>query len=262
MRRLKQSGFSLIEMVIALVATSLILAALAPFFARPIEAMIASNEIANATEHTERALARLGAELPTALPNSVRIACAGRCLEFVPVLDQADYRALTPGDRLDFAAADTSFDVLTPLAAAPATGTVVVINNLSAATNGPFSVYSADAVNNRGVVAAGTTGALIRIAAKLFPSPSARQRFYVIGTPVSYLCAPAAGGGTLRRRTGYAMVSVQPVNTAQGDLIASDISDCMFTLNDSRLVSVSLTAIGDAVDPVSLYGQIRLPNEP
>ena len=252
----------MIELVIALVATTLILAALAPFFARPIEAMIASNGIANATEHAERALARLSAELPTALPNSVRIGCGGRCMEFIPVIEQADYRAQTPGDRLDFAAADDAFDVLTPLAVAPAPGLLVVINNLNAASNGPTSAYSADAVNNRGIVSAGTTAARIRMAAKLFPVSSPRQRFFIVGTPVSYLCAPAVGGGTLRRHAGYALQAAQPANTGLGDLIASGVVDCTFSLHDARLVGVRLTAGDGTIDPISLYGQFRLPNQP
>lgn len=262
MRRLTQAGFSLIELVIALIATSLIFIALLPFFARPLEAMIASNETADAAEHAERAFARLAAELPTALPNSVRIACGGRCLEFIPVLDQADYRAQTPGDRLDFTAADSAFDVLMPLAAVPATGLFVVINNLNAAAAGSASAYSADAVNNRGVVAAGTTAARINIAAKLFPAPSPRQRFYLVSTPVSYLCAPAAGGGTLRRHAGYAIQANQPTNTALGSLLASAMIDCTFTLHDASLVGVRLVAGDGTIDSVSFHQQYRLPNLP
>ena len=200
--RQAQHGFSMIELIVALVITALVFAALLPFLSRPLEAMVAGNRSAEIAEHAERVLARLALELPTALPNSVRIACGGQCLEFIPVVDQADYRAQTPGDKLDFAAADTSFDVLMPLAAAPSTGLEVIINNQSSAAAGTTSAYSADSSNNRGVVAAGTTNALIRIASKLYPAPSTRQRFFVVGTPVSYLCAPSASGGASAFRRG------------------------------------------------------------
>lgn len=257
-----QRGFSFIELVIALVLTSLLLVGLLPFLSRPLEAMVVGSRAAAATEHSERALARLRAELPAALPNSVRIACGGQCLEFIPVIDQADYRAQAPGETLSFAAADDRFDVLLPLAAAPATGLGVVINNLTAAGAGSTSAYSADAVNNRGTVAAGTTAARIRIAAKLFPAPSPRQRFFIVGTPVSYLCAPAASGGTLRRLAGYATQASQPTNTGLGDLLASDVAGCDFTLHDARLVGVRLVAGDGSIAPVTLLDEIRLVNEP
>lgn len=257
-----QSGFSMIELVVALVATSLLFVALLPFFARPLEAMVVGNRTNEITEHAQRAFVRLGLELPTALPNSVRIACGGACLEFIPVLNQADYRAQTPGDKLDFAAADDRFDVLMPLASAPATGLEFVINNQSSAPTGSNSAYSADSVNDRGTIVAGTTAAQIRFTSKLFPAPSARQRFFVVGTPVSYLCAPAANGGTLRRYAGYSTQTAQPTNTALGDLLASGVVDCHFTLNDSRLVTVRLVAGDGSIDAVSMLDEFRLVNLP
>jgi MSHA biogenesis protein MshO len=260
--RVRQGGFTLIELVLALVVTSLLVAGLLPFLARPIEALVVGSRTAAATEHAERALARLRAELPTALPNSVRIACGGQCLEFIPVVDQADYRAQAPGDTLDFGAADDRFDVLLPLAAAPATGLGIVVNNLSSAGTGTSSAYSADAVNNLGVVAAGTTASRIRMASKQFPAPSPRQRFYIVGAPVSYLCAPSTGGGTLRRYTGYGVQANQPANAALGDLLASAVAGCAFTLHDARLVSLRLVAGDGSVDPVALVGEFRLVNEP
>jgi MSHA biogenesis protein MshO len=258
----RQAGFSMIELVVSLVAVALLFVGLLPFFARPLEALVAGNETAEVTEHAERALARLGAELPTALPNSLRVACGGQCLEFIPVIAQADYRAEAPGDRLDFTAADDRFDVLMPLASAPAAGLSVVVNNLNAAANGPASAYSADALNNRGTVVAGTTAAQVRIAAKQFPAPSPRQRFFVVGTPVSYLCAPAANGGTLRRYAGYAIQANQPTNTGLGDLLASGMTDCGFALHDARLASARLVAGDGVLDPVTLLGEYRLVNEP
>lgn len=256
--RLRQAGFSLIELVVALVASALIFISLLPFFVKPLEAMVAGSHTSEVVEHAERALGRLGAELPNALPNSPRIACGGQCLEFIPVVDQADYRAFTPGDKLDFAAADTSFDVLMPLSGAPASGLEVIINNQASGATGASSAYSADSISNRGVVAAGTTASNIRIGSKLYPAPSARQRFFIVGGPVSYLCAPSASGGTLRRYSGYATSSAQPTNTALGDLIASGVVGCQFTVNDSRLVSVRLVAGDSSMDPVTMQGEFRV----
>lgn len=256
-----QHGFSLIELVLALLVTGILLGGLLLWFTRPLEALVASHAGAGAADTAERALARLTSDVGDGLPNSVRVACAGRCLELLHVVDQADYRAEAPGDPLAFGAADDAFDVLMPLSSAPAPGLELVVNNLDASSGGSTSAYSADAANNRATIAAGTTGASIRIQPKQFPAPSPAQRFFVVDGPISYLCAPAAAGGTLRRYAGYAIQSAQPTNTALGDLLAEDVLDCRFDVVDSRLVSVNL-AIGASADPVVLFAQARVPSEP
>ena len=235
-----QSGFSMIELHRrARRDLACCSSALLPFFARPLEAMVVGNRTGEIAEHAQRAFARLGQELPTALPNSVRIACSGACLEFIPVLDQADYRALTPGDKLDFAAADDRFDVLMPLAAAPATGLEIVINNQSSASTGqqPRTARTASVTAARSSPApphrrSGFTS-------KLFPAPSARQRFFVVGTPVSL---------PLRRRRMAGRCAATPATrprprnrpTRRSATCSRAASwTCRFTLNDSRASSRS-----------------------
>lgn len=260
--RAPQSGMSLIELVAAMLLTALVFAALLPWFTRPFEALAASHEAARAADQAERAAARFAAEVADALPNSVRVACTGRCIEFLPVRAQADYRAASPGNPLDFGVPDSSFDVLMPLPAAPAPGALVVINNLAAGANGSQSAYSADATNNRASIVAGTTAALIQISPKRFPAPSPRQRFYVVDTPVSYYCAPAASGGVLRRHSGYALQSVQPANTALGQVLADRMIDCQFTVVDGRLVTWRLRVGASAGDAIDVLAQFRVVNSP
>ena len=43
-----------------------------------------------------------------------------------------------------------------------------------------------------------------------FAFTSPRQRLYVVDTPVSYICTPAASGGSLTRYEGYAINPTQP----------------------------------------------------
>ncbi len=257
-----QSGSSLMELVVALLLTALVFAALLPWFTRPFEALAASHAAASAADQAERATARFAAEIANALPNSTRVACAGRCIEFLPVRSQGDYRRGVPGDVLDFGAADNSFDVLMALPATPPTGALVVINNLSAASTGSQSAYSADSNNNRASIVAGTTAAQIRISPKQFPAPSLRQRFHVVDTPVSYYCVPAASGGVLRRHAGYAIQSLQPVNTALGQVLADRMLDCQFSVADGRLVTWRLRVGTAAADAVDVLAQFRLVNTP
>jgi hypothetical protein len=62
----------------------------------------------------------------------------------------------------------------------------------------------------------------------------------------------------LRRYSGYATSAAQPTNTALGDLIASGVVGCQFTVNDSRLVSMRLVAGDSSMDSVTMQGEFRV----
>lgn len=256
------SGFSMIELIAALAVTGVLAAGLTLWMSRPLEALRASDGRAAALDQASRVAASLQRELPEALPNSVRIACGGLCLEFIPVVAYGDYRTAAPGDILQFGAADDRFDVLKPLGIAPQPGMQVVVNNQNALPAGPASAYSSDSNNNRTAVAAGASAGQVRMNAKQFPAPSPSQRFFLVSTPVSYLCAPQASGGSLRRRANYPIQPAQPVNTAQGDLLAGDVIDCAFGLDGAGLVTLRLGIASEAGDPVAFMAQVRLPHRP
>ena len=258
----RQRGFSVIELIAALAVSAVVTTGLMLWMSRPLAALNESHQRAAATDQAERIVAWLADDLPEALPNSARVACGGRCLEFIPVVGFGDYRAAVPGDILDLTAADDQFDVLKALPGIPQSGLQIVINNQNALAVGSFSAYSADPNNNRSTIVAGASATQIRMTPKQFPSPSPTQRFYLIGSPVSYLCQPAAGGGTIRRYTGYAVQSAQPTNASLGDLLAEGVTDCRFSLTSPDLVSVRLRAGDGTVDPVDFLAQIRLRHEP
>jgi MSHA biogenesis protein MshO len=253
----RQQGFSIIELIAALAITGIIATGLLLWISRPLEALQATHLRAAATDQADRVTARLKDELADALPNSLRIACGGRCVEFIPVVDFGDYRAAVPGDYLDFASLDERFDVLLPLDSAPASGWQVVINNQNALSSGSLSAYSSDSNNNRASIVAGTTAAQIHIAAKQFPAPSPTQRFYIVDTPVSYLCQPSIDGGTFRRLSSYTIQPAQPTNTSAGDLLAGGVVECEFSLPQPNLLTLRLTVGGGAAEPVHYLAQLR-----
>jgi len=259
---LGQRGFSVIELIAALAVSAVVATGLMLWMSRPLAALNESHQRAAAADQAERIATWLADELPEALPNSARVACGGRCLEFIPVLGYGDYRAATPGDILDLATTDSQFDVLKALPATPQTGLQIVINNQNALSTGTMSAYSGDSNNNRGTVVAGASTTLIQMAPKQFPAPSPTQRFYLIGSPVSYLCQPASGGGTMRRYAGYTIQAAQPTNVSLGDLLAGGMIDCQFSLTSPDLVSLRVTAGDGAADPVDFLAQFRLRHEP
>lgn len=249
-------GFTAIEVVIALAVSAIVMAGMTMWLSRPFELLAESHRQAAAADQAGRVFDQLARELTQALPNSARVACGGRCLEFVPVRATGHYRTGAPGNTLDFALADDRFDVLRPLAAATSAGQLLVINNLDAAATGTTSVYSADAVNNRATLVTGTGSNQLRFTAKQFPAPSPAQRFYVVATPVSYLCAPQASGGSVRRYAGYALQPVQPANTNLGDLVAGRVLDCRFDVLAGGVVAVRLS-VGDGDGaPVGAFSQV------
>ena len=257
-----QRGFSLIELIVALVIAAIVAAGLMLWMARPIQAVQESHRQAAAIDQAERITARLAAELPEALPNSVRIACGGRCLEFLPVVAYGDYRIETPGDILDFGTLDDRFDILMPMPVVPQIGMHVVINNLNALPSGSVSAYSGDANNNRSSITAGSTAYQLRVSPKQFPGPSPSQKLYVVDTPVSWLCQPAAAGGAMRRHAGYAIQAAQPANVALGDILAGGVTDCQFDLIEPNLVALRLATGGDGTASVTVLSQVSLRHAP
>ena len=86
-------GFTLVEMVIAIVLLGIVAAITATFIVRPVEGY---RDLARRTalvDAAESALRRMQRDIRTALPNSVRITntASGFALELIPVIDGGRY---------------------------------------------------------------------------------------------------------------------------------------------------------------------------
>lgn len=252
-----------------IVITGVVSAAVAVFLRAPVQGYFDVARRARLTDAADTALRRIGRDLQSALPNSVRIDSAGgrRYLEFLHVRSGGRYRAEVDdtggGDVLDFTSgSDASFDVL-GFPVTVAAGDQLVIYNLGI---GPADAYAGD---NRRTIAATGEVSNIAFAANGSPLPLASPgaRFQVVDTPVAYECDPAAG--VLRRHWGYPISAGQPLPPAgsASALLVHRVSGCDFHYEANAanqrtgLVSLRLQ-LADGGENVTLFQQLHVGNLP
>jgi MSHA biogenesis protein MshO len=265
---LRECGVTLIEMIMVIVITGIIGAAVAVFIRRPVEGYVDAARRAELTDIADVALRRMTRDLRTALPNSIRIDGTGRYLEYLQTSGGGRYRAELKsdgtGDFLDFALADDKFDVIGTMPTMAATDSIVIYNlNSSGATS---NAYAGD---NREGYASNAGGTITLDSAKLFPLASPGKRFHVVQYPVTYHCD--LGTGRLRRYWGYTIQPAQPTGTLPLDgnsaLLATNVADCSFTYATDgatgRTGVLALTLqIEQSGEKVRLFQQVHVSNVP
>lgn len=123
--RKTQCGFTLVEMIVVMVITGIIGGMVAIFIRAPVQGYMDSSRRAEMSDIADTALRRLGRDIRTAVPNSVRLpAPAGSTyIEFLPTKDGGRYRAAPAttgalacgsyaGAVLDFSTTDTCFEII------------------------------------------------------------------------------------------------------------------------------------------------------
>lgn len=268
-------GFTLVELVIVIALVGILAAVGAALLGRAAgNGQVGADRLALAGS-ADAALRRVARELHAALPNSVRVATAGGAVfvEFVPVVDVGRFRrqvdAAGGGDVLDLAdPADASFDVLGPAVAA--TGSVeLVLQNLG---NDLADVYTGN--NRRGGVVLPGGGTQVQFTPNgAFPDATSSTRFFLVGTPVTFACTPAAdGSGLWQRLSGYGWSAAQPADLAAAPLagatrrlLLGGISACAAAYTDALanlgLVTLQLQ-LGSGDRQASLLHQVAVETTP
>ncbi len=282
---MKVAGFSLIEMVVVIVIIGILAAVLPTLISGPMQAFVQVQQRADMVDIAETALQRMTREIRLALPNSIRVD-SGNAIEFLRTVDGGRYRKQPPGDVLDFTAGIDTFDFLAPL------------NNLaaivfSAAASQPDCLNGtvdclvifntgqtgADAYNSDNIAAIqDISGTQLRFSFtgsggnSRFPFASPRQRFFIVDTPVSFIC-DALTDKNIIRYDGYTFgpgqktLAMRPP-VATGDLLIDRVTACDFsysagTEQRAALVTLSITITEPTLgESVTLLQQAHVINQP
>ncbi len=276
-------GFTLVELVVALGLTAIVAGFMAMFLAAPTEAYFSQSSRAELAESAESIVRNLSADIPAALPLSVRKGqnASGTLftLEMLATVDVARYFATGEGagsawKELQVGRSTQAFATIGPfntLQAKPGApivlnGDYLVVNHEGTPTN--------DAYQQTNVIT--FTGTTITIDVAGMPpgeervtlsrpftfaggdSPS--HSVFVVSGPVAYLCDTTSQ--TLRRYWNYPISPNPPVSPAalagaQSSLIAEHVASCVFSVPNGtgpvpqgsppRVVSASIELM-DSVD--------------
>lgn len=287
----RRGGFTLLELIVTIVIAGILGGMVSMFLVKPIQGYLDLSRRAALVDAAESALRRMARDIRIALPNSVRVTnfsgSGGFALELLPIIDGGKYTTKGATDtKINLQGNfDQDFDNLGCFHAIPPgsyTNYRLVINNLGTAGYDAYTSTSTTGVisapgltititDNVGA-ACPTTGTqhVFLSANHAFLDSSPYNRFFVVETPVTYLCDAASG--TLTRYAGYAIRASQPTTAAVLDglagvtsaLVADSISACSVSttasdVRDRGLVTLNLSLSKDA-ETIRLIQQVQLDN--
>jgi MSHA biogenesis protein MshO len=260
-----QSGFTLLEAIVAMLITGIVASMVAVFMRVPVQGYVDTANRAELTDAADTALRRMARDIRLALPNSIRVNATGNAVEFLLTSTGGRYLDISDapaGNFLNFTnASDTDFVYIgSPLPINQGDQIVVYNLGLGNPNNDAYTGANRASVDS-------VNGSLINLTSNPFAlgvSSSPFHRFQVVTTPVTFGCAD----GQLRRYWGYAIPAAQafPPVGAQSAVLADGVSTCVFSYGtpvqvNSQLMGLSLTMQRNG-ESVSLFHQIHVVNLP
>ena len=285
-------GFTLIELIIVIVIGGILATMISTMIVGPIEGFVAAGRRAELVDMGENTVRKIQRDIRSALPNSVRVDGTAQVFELIHVRDAGRYRVgVGPGNSdpaclFTNLAADGSFGIFSNLSTGTTTAAdrIVISNwnnsgtianaymgnsgdNISPSTS-TVGLHAADATCNEPYLTLSTPF--------FFQHQSPRQRFYLVDTPISYVCD--TGTGTLTRYRNYALAQTQPnsatlaalaaAGSAQAAVVAVHLSTCNFSYTSgtntgqrSGVATLSIQISQDG-ESIQLLHQVHVDNMP
>lgn len=244
-------GFTLVELILVIVITGILAATVVVFLKPAIDSYVDTGRRADLSDIADTALRRMGQDVRSAVPNSVR-SVSPACFQLVPTTGGGRYRmasdtvndtaplpctpSATCSAPLDVTRASTVFDVLSPFAVLPAVGDWVVIDNQNAGdvyagTNrAQISQISAAPVSPR------TTDGLYRIniGARQFPSGYAGGRLFIVPQTEPSVFYSCTGGRLYRTVAAFGADQATSCALTSGAVVATDVAACTFVYDPNQ----------------------------
>jgi len=297
--RLRQAGFTLIEMIMAMVLTGILAGIVAQIIMGPVKGYFDSARRAALTDAADLALRRMTRELRHGVPNSLRISdSAGNVGSCVSGTCYIEYIAASGGGAFStgtgfFAGlttcvvtpANCQLTVTSPMPSNPsmAVGDYIVLNNTNNNdTTSQYNAYACASLSNCNITrVTSIASSLLTLAAGGsgfnvfgFPAPST-TRFQVVpgGTKaVMYACTIAPSMGTMKRYWNYGLngtpsAAVAAATGGGSSTIVATNASCSVSYPASAqtfgvlIVSLTLTDTS-GVDSVTLMREIHVDNTP
>lgn len=250
----RQHGFTLVELVVSLVVSSILMGMIAMIIGAPVDRYMEQRRRSELVDASDRITRVLAADLAHALPNSVRIRNSANIsvLQMLEVTDVAYYVAeplpATPAQALeglsflnngDQFVAYGRFD--NPRGANPP---LLVVGHTGINPNNAYSPANTVMAGNANVdTTPGMNGHPITLAAgSRFGNTSATNRIFAVRAPITYVCNRSTG--RLQRFTDHAIAAALPANESAAQLnspgtVVSTLATGVTTCNVACVVSAN-----------------------
>jgi MSHA biogenesis protein MshO len=277
----KLRGFTLLELLAVLTITGILAAVLTVYLRPAIESYLDTRRRANLSDMADTALRRMGQDIRSAVPNSIRPQ-SPTCFQLVPTITGGRYRkglhmsftVPVPSAPLDTTVATTSFDVFNRMRTIPAPNDWVVINNQNT-----DDVYNG--VNRSQITLVQTPSPVaglvvgqhrITINPIQFSSGYDEGRFVVVANnanaqTVFYSCN-AATRTLYRTMAPFNADRAATCNSVNGDIVATNVANCTFVYDpnqgatqQSGFLHMQLQ-LADQAESVTLVHGVHVENVP
>lgn len=256
MYRSQNNGFTLVELVMVIVISSIISVISVQFIVTAMQG-VADTASRQQTAFTASLVAeRISREVRQALPNSVRLFSTGgltnNCVEFIPVIQASQYLAPLAGVSLG------SWEVLSPgnvagyVAVYPVSVGVIYPSG-NAVTTGSLTFTSGNVVT-------------VAMGGHTFPTDSPQRRFFVISQPVS-ICGDASGYVYRYSDYGFDASAGSSIASGTRETFVNGLSSLRFsyapaTLTRNSVVTFSATFRNVSDEPLTINQQVQVKNVP